>query len=84
MSEDHLSAPEKLLLTMHNLCLVKPEIAKTGGEIAKAIHEAVDNVIKILDKHEAAGYVKSFEDASGVRRFYLTSVGILKVCSVYT
>ena len=84
MSENHLSAPEKLLLTMHNLGLVKPEIAKTGGEIAKATQEAVDNVTKILYEHEAAGYVKSFEDANGVRRFYLTSTGILKVCSVYT
>lgn len=84
MSENHISAPEKLLLTMHNLCIVKPEIAKTCGEIAKAVQEAVDNVKEILTKHEADGYVKSFEDASGARRFYLTSVGILKVCSVYT
>jgi len=83
-SEDNLRVSERLLLAMHNLCLVRPEIAKTGGEIAKSIHMAVDFVEKILNKHEADGYVKSFKDASGVRRFYLTSVGILKVCSVYT
>ena len=69
---------------MHNLGLVKPGIAKTSREIAKTVQEAADNVAKILAEHEAAGYVKSFEDPEGVRRFYLTRAGILKVCSVYT
>ncbi len=84
MSENHLSSPEKLLLAMHNLGLVKPEIAKTCGEISKTIHEAADEVANILDKQEANGYIKSFKDSSGARRFYLSSSGILKVCSVYT
>lgn len=84
MNEEDLPPSEKLLLVMHNLCIVKPEIAKTGEEIAKMIRMAVDNVLGILSHHEERGYIKSYTDQMGVRRFYLTGIGILKVCSSFT
>ena len=83
MGEDNLSTSETLLLTMHNLCVVKPEIAKTGDELANAIQVAIDHIVNILHELEENGYVRSVEDA-GVKKFYLTSTGILKVCSVFT
>ena len=84
MSDYNLSVSEKLLLAMHNLCLVRLETAKTGQEIARLINLTTDNVEKILKGHEANGYVKSVQDASGERKFYLTNIGILKVCSTFT
>ena len=84
LRENDLPISEKFLLIMHNLCIVKPEIAKSGEEIAKSIHMVVDSVLRLLSIHEENGYVKSFQDNSGARRFYLTSVGILKVCTIYT
>ena len=83
MGENNLSTSEKLLLTMHNLCVVKPEIAKTSDELANAIQVTIDHIVNVLHGLEENGYVKSFEDA-GVKKFYLTSTGILKVCSAFT
>ena len=84
MDEDSLPVPDKLLLTMHNLCAVRPEIARTGEELSKIIRVAVDKALKILDGFEREGYVKSLIDRHGRRRFYLTGMGILKVCSSFT
>lgn len=84
MNEEDLPLSEKLLLAMHNLCIVRPELAKTGEEIARSIRLAVDYVLGILDNHEANGYVKSFTDHMGAKRFYLTSLGMIKVCASFT
>lgn len=84
MNEEDLPLSEKLLLAMHNLCIVRPEIAKTGEEIAKSVRLASDNVLGILVGHEANGYVTSLIDSMGARRFYLTSLGMIKVCSSFT
>lgn len=81
--DNNLSASERLLLNMHNLCLVKPKIAKSGDELAKTIQVTRDSVTNILGGLEAEGYVKSF-DEGGTKKFYLTRTGILKVCSVFT
>lgn len=84
MNEEDLPLSEKLLLAMHNLCIVRPEIAKTGEEIAKSVRLASDNVLGILAGYEANGYVTSLIDSMGARRFYLTSLGMIKVCSSFT
>ncbi len=69
---------------MHNLCVVRPEIAKSGEEIAESLRAAADSVSGILSEHEARGYVKSLTDSLGVRRFYLSNMGMIKVCSSFT
>lgn len=84
MSEEDLPLSDKLLLSMHNLCIVRPEIAKTGEEIASSLKLAVENALSILADHEARGYVRSLIDSMGARRFYLTSMGMIKVCSSFT
>jgi len=76
--------PEKVLLIMHNLSAMRPEFAKTAGELAQALQRAVDIVLAALGKHEAEGYVKSYADQSGNKRFYLTEVGIIKVSALFT
>jgi len=75
---------DRVLLTMHNMCLVRPEISKTAEEIARAIQLSIDNVLSTLHGQEADGYVKSYLDADGVKKFYLTGSGILKVCSSFS
>ena len=84
MNEKDLPPSEKLLLSMHNLCVVRPEIAKTGEEISKSINLDIDHVLRMLGLHEERGFVKSYVDNIGIRRFYLSGLGILKVCSSFT
>lgn len=82
--DDDIPVSDKLLLTMHNLCAVRPEIAKTVEELSETIRMAVDNVTGILSRFEGEGYVKSLTDQNGHKKFYLTGKGILKVCSSFT
>lgn len=84
MDDNDLPLQDKLLLIMHNLCVVKPDLAKTGEEISKIIHITIDNVLKILNLNENNGYVKSYTDKMGLKRFYLSGIGIIKVCSSFT
>jgi hypothetical protein len=84
MDERDLSLSDKLLLSMHNMCVVKPEIAKSGDELSKSISLAVEYVLGLLKNNEEHGYVKSYTDSTGKKRFYLTSLGIIKVCSSFT
>ncbi len=84
LTEENIPPAEKILLIMHNLCVIRPEAAKTTNEIAQVLQKAVDFVLNALNKHEADGYVKSYTDESGSKRFYLTGQGIIKVCSIFT
>lgn len=84
MYEENIPTPDKLLLLMHNLCVVRPEIAKTSEDLSKTLRIAVDHTLKLLHGFERDGYVKSHTDQNGRRKFYLTGLGILKVCSSFT
>lgn len=84
MDEDSAPVPAKLLLALHNLCAVRPEIAKTVEELSEVIRITVDKALTVLHGFEVEGYVKSVIDVQGKRRFYLTGTGILKVCSSFT
>ncbi len=84
MDDNDLPLQDKLLLIMHNLCVVKLDLAKTGEEISKIIHIAIDDVLKILNLNENNGYVHSYTDKMGLKRFYLSGIGIIKVCSSFT
>jgi DNA-binding MarR family transcriptional regulator len=84
MYEENIPTPEKLLLLMHNLCIVRPELAKTGEELSQTLRIAVDHALQILREFERDGYVKSYTGQHESRQFYLTGRGILKVCSSFT
>lgn len=79
-----LEEPEKILLAMHNLSLVRPEIAWSGQDIARNSSLAEASIQQILGDLEKAGYVKSYSDPNGVRKFYLTSRGIIKISTLFT
>jgi hypothetical protein len=84
MDEEKFELPEKLLLLMHNFGIVRPELAKTGSELSQILQINIVDVSPILATHELEGYIKSFIDPTGVKRYYLTGNGILKVCSTFT
>jgi predicted transcriptional regulator len=83
LNQERLSAEEKLLLTMHNLCLVRSASAQTASDIANVSELRLEIVQKILSNHEAAGYVKTASNQDS-KKYYLTGLGILKVCSSFT
>jgi DNA-binding IscR family transcriptional regulator len=84
VDDANLGDAEKVLLAMHNLSLVRPEIAWAGQDIARNSSIPEGSVLPILQQLETTGYVKSYSDQNGVRRFYLTSRGIIKICSLFT
>ncbi len=84
MVEDKLSISERLLLIMHNLGLVRPELAKPAQELIVNTLSATEKVMDVFEKYEAEGYIASVLDGDGNRRYYLTPRGILKVCSSFT
>lgn len=84
MSEETLPLSERLLLTLHNLCATYPDMAKKTDELAQILRIDMNEVDSILSRHESEGYAKSFIDDEGNKRFYLTGVGIIKICSLFT
>jgi DNA-binding MarR family transcriptional regulator len=74
---------EKILLAMHNLCIVRPEISWPGKEIAKHVPLSESTVLQMLTQLENKGYVKSFME-SGNMKYYLSNTGIIKVSTLFT
>jgi hypothetical protein len=76
---------ERLLLLLHNLCAMRPEVSKTSLELSDLVRTKTVNFISDLMKiHESEGYVRSCIDDRGSKSFYLTESGIIRVCSFFT
>jgi len=71
-------------MILHNLCATDPTMAKKTDELAQVLQIDRNEVDNLLNRHEEAGYAKSFTDNEGNKRYYLTGIGIIKVCSVFT
>ena len=84
MDQDNMLPPNKLLIIMHNTTAVRPENARSSEELSKIVQVSGDDILTILDEFEGEGYLKSLIDQNGIRKFYLTGKGILKVCSYFT
>jgi hypothetical protein len=59
-------------------------MAKKGGDLAQILQTSIDEVSQNMEKHISDGYVAAFNDNEGNRRFYLTSAGIIRVCSLFS
>lgn len=81
---EELPLSEKLLQTLHNLCATAPDLARRSEELAQVLQLDSNDVENILDKYGLEGYVKSFRDNEGKKRYYLTGSGIIKVCALFT
>jgi hypothetical protein len=84
LNDYDLPLSERLLISLHNLCATRGEMAKKSGELAQILQASTDEVNQSLDRHVSDGYVAAFCDNEGNRRFYLTSMGIIRVCSLFT
>jgi predicted transcriptional regulator len=81
---EELPLSEKILQTLHNLCATAPDLARRSEEVAQVLQISVDEVEKTLDNYKLEGFVESFADNEGKRRYYLTGRGIIKVCALFT
>jgi hypothetical protein len=75
---------ERVLISLHNLCATSGDMAKKGEELAQILQTGQDEINRNLDKHISDGYVEGFYDNEGNRRFWLTSKGIIRVCSLFS
>ena len=71
-------------MTLHNLCATSGEWARRSDELAQILQADVNEVNQILDRHISEGYVVSFTDHEGKRKYHLTSTGIIRVCSLFS
>lgn len=84
MLREELPISEKLLQTLHNLCATAPDLARRSEELAQVMQLDLTEVERILGNYGLEGYVESFMDNEGKKRYYLTGRGIIKVCALFT
>ena len=75
---------ERLLISLHNLCATSGEMARRSEDLAQILQADMNTVHQNLDKHISDGYVDAYYGNEGNRRFYLTSRGIIRVCSLFS
>ncbi len=84
MLREELPIPEKILQTLHNLCATAPDLARRSEELSQVLQIALAEVERILDNYKVEGFVESFIDNEGKKRYYVTGSGIIKVCALFT
>jgi hypothetical protein len=84
LTELGVSLSERVLITLHNLCATRGEWARGSDELAQVLQVDVNEVNRILDGYVSEGYVVSFADHEGNKRYHLTSTGIIRVCSSFS
>jgi DNA-binding PadR family transcriptional regulator len=81
---EEIPLPEKILQTLHNLCATAPDLARRSEELSQVLQIDLNEVERILDNYKAEGFVDSFVDGEGKKRYYVTGSGIIKVCALFT
>lgn len=81
---EELPLSEKILQTLHNLCATAPDLARRSEELSQVLQVDLSELERTLDGYKAEGFVESFVDNEGKKRYYLTGSGIIKVCALFT
>ncbi|MGB9675740.1 MAG: hypothetical protein ACPL0C_00950 [Candidatus Bathyarchaeales archaeon] len=81
---EELPTSEKILQTLHNLCATTADLARRSEELAQVLQLDISEVERTLDNYKMEGFVESFMDKEGKKRYYLTGRGIIKVCALFT
>jgi iron uptake system EfeUOB component EfeO/EfeM len=81
---EELPLSEKILQTLHNLCATASDLSRKSEELSQVLQIDINEVEKILDNYKLEGFVESFVDNEGKKRYYLTGRGIIKVCALFT
>ena len=81
---EELPLSEKILQTLHNLCATSPDLARRSEELSQVLQIDLGEVERTLDNYKGEGFVESFTDNEGKKRYYVTGSGIIKVCALFT
>lgn len=81
---EELPPSERILQTLHNLCATAPDLSRRSEELAQVLQIEINEIEKTLDNYKFEGFVESFTDNEGKKRYYLTGRGIIKVCALFT
>lgn len=81
---EELPLSEKILQTLHNLCATSPDLARRSEELSQVLQIDLGEVERTLDNYKNEGFVESFMDNEGKKRYYVTGSGIIKVCALFT
>ena len=84
MSAEDLPPADRLLLVMHNLGIVNENRGQIITELVNETTIPSVQLAEMLRKHEESGYVSSITDHEGLRRYFLTGKGIIRVSSTFT
>jgi len=59
-------------------------LARRSEELSQVLQINLGEVERILDGYKAEGFVDSFADNEGKKRYFVTGSGIIKVCALFT
>jgi len=74
----------RLLLYLYTLGAVNEEYAVSAEELSKILGMRFSSCRRLLQKMAQLGYVSTFTDSSRRSRYFLTKLGIVKVCSFFS
>ena len=74
----------RILLLLHILGAVDETTAKRPAELAKLLGMSVNRLRELMEKLSGSGYVASFRDSLRRIRYFLTKLGVIKVCSAFS
>ena len=78
-----MSLELKVMLTLHNLGVVKEEVAKTPDQLANTLNMNFDDVEGALETLSSESYVGKITRENS-HAYFLTGKGIVTVCSMFT
>ena len=73
----------RVLSMMHNIGAITPERSLTADELAQWTGIDASTVKAYLQKLREGGYVE-FVQVSGIEKYHVTRVGIMKVLTLYS
>ena len=85
LSKVEMYPPEfQLLLSLYTLSAVRKEHAKTAGELSKMLDIEIIEIRRLLKKLVNSGFVATYKDGRRRLRYYLTDLGIIRACSLFS
>lgn len=78
-----MSLELKVMLSLHNLGVVKEEVAKTPDQLAHTLNMNFDDIKRALETLSSESYVGKVSRENNPA-YFLTGKGIVTVCSMFT
>jgi len=78
-----MSLELKVMLSLHNLGVVKEEVARTPDQLANTLDMNFEDVQRALETLSSESYVGKVSRENN-HAYFLTGKGIVTVCSMFT